>query len=113
MQCDPDADQNSFENKNFYLYQNCFNSKNIKEVKKSNEKIGVTHPGLKEVLKNKERIGATHPGPDKRGKSKRTKKVGLPTPDNSKAVENMAVLVMTLLTGSAILSSLPADPGNV
>ena len=67
----------------------------------------------KEVSSNKERIGATHPGSYKRGINKKSKKVGLPTHDNGEIAESMVLLVMTLLTGSVILSSLPSGQGQV
>ena len=92
---DPQNHHNSYENQN--LDKVIFNQ----------------IPNAKEVYSNKERIGATHPGSQKRGKSKKSKKVRLPTHDKGKIAKSMALLVMTLLTGSAILSSLPSDQAQV
>ena len=88
-------------NKNSEVYTPCFNATPqimTKEVPKKDEKIGVTHPG------------------PKRGKikcKKIHKKVGLPTLVNNKVTKGVITVALAMLTGSAILSSLPSDSGSM
>ena len=87
------------ENKSFDMYSSSFNSqKNIKEVIRAKQKIGVTRPGQL-----------------KRGKISKikSKKVRQPTLVNNEILMNIAALTLVMLTGTAILSTLPSQQGNV
>ena len=91
------------------------------KVCRSSKTPSVTHENAtffneindKKEVSIEEKIGVIHPGLSKRGITKRNKNVGLPTHDSYGVSEALVMLVTTLLTGSAILSSLPSDPGQV
>ena len=96
-----DDDTNQFyENKNSDIYKTSF----------------LTKQSSKEEFQTLKKIGDTHPGPFRRGKNKNiklNKKVGSPTLVNAEVSGYMVALAMTLITGSAILSSLPSAQGEI
>ena len=73
--------------------------------------LGLVSGNSGESLQLNQRRG--HPGQLKRGITKKKKIVGQPTHDKVKSSEIMTMLIMTLLTGSAILSSLPSSQGEI
>ena len=94
------------------LYENKSDPSNFKYSNDNLKEFTINHE--KEANTIKEKIGAARPGLIKRGKinKSKSKKVGSPTLATSDIKDNMTMLVMTLLTGSVILSTMSSDIGD-